>query len=318
MPRIFLTRRIPDSGIEKIKEFTSDYSIFPHDRPIKEEELIENLGDVEGLLCLLTDPVTKDVIDAGRTLRVIANYAVGYDNIDVRYATQKGIIVTNTPGVLTDATAELGWALLFACARRIVEADRYTRDGKFSGWSPTLLLGREFLEKTLGIIGAGRIGTAFALKGIGFGLKILYYDKHVNKVLEEKVGASRTDLNRLLKQSDFISIHVPLNKGTYHLIGERELSFLKPTAYLINTSRGPIIDEEALIRFLRERRIGGAGLDVYESEPKIPKELLDLNNVVVLPHIGSATREARDRMAEMAVENLVSGLEGKTPPNKVN
>lgn len=318
MARIFLTRRIPEAGLLRLDEFSRDYYIFPHERPITEDELIENLDEAEGLLCLLTDPVTKKVMDTAKSLRMIANYAVGYDNIDVKYASEKGIVVTNTPGVLTDATAELAWALLFACARRIVEADRYTREGKFWGWSPTLLLGEGLKERTLGIIGAGRIGTAFALKGIGFDLKVLYYDRHTNEILEKKIGATRADLEILLRKSDFISVHLSLNEETYHLIGERELSFLKPTAYLINTSRGPIIDEESLIRFLRERRIGGAGLDVYENEPNVPKELLDLNNVVVLPHIGSATREARDRMAEIAVENLISGLKGETPPNKVN
>lgn len=317
MARIFLSRKIPEAGMKRLREFTGDFLVFPHDRPITENELIENIGDVEGLLCLLTDPVTRKVIDAGKRLKIIANYAVGYENIDVKSANERGILVTNTPGVLTDATAELAWALLFACARRIVEADRFTREKRFNGWSPTLLLGTELKDKILGLIGAGRIGTAFALKGRGFGMRVLYCDNHENGVLQKAIGAEMVKMKELLKRADFISLHVPLTEKTYHLMGKRELALLKPSAYLINTSRGAVIDEKALIRALKEGRIRGAGLDVYENEPEISHELLGLSNVVLLPHIGSATHVARDKMAETAVVNLIAGLTGKIPPNLV-
>ena len=318
MPRIFISRKIPEAGIKKLREFTNDFSVFPYDRPITEKELIENIGDVEGLLCLLTDPITRRVIDAGRRLKIIANYAVGYENIDVEHANKRGILVTNTPGVLTDATAELAWALLFACARRIVEADRFTREKRFNGWCPTLFLGTEFKGKTLGIIGVGRIGTAFALKGKGFGMRILYFDHHKNEVLENEIGAMMVKMEELLKKSDFILLHIPLTEKTYHLIGEREFALMKPSAYLINTSRGAVIDEKMLIQVLKKGRIRGAGLDVYENEPRMPEELIELPNVVLLPHIGSATYEARNKMAETAVENLIAGLTGRTPPNLIS
>lgn len=318
MARIFISRKIPEAGMQKLREFTDDFLVFPYDRPISEKELIENIGNVEGLLCLLTDPVTRRVIDAGKRLKIIANYAVGYENIDVEYANKRGILVTNTPGVLTDATAELTWALLLACVRRIVEADRFTRKKRFNGWSPTLLLGTELNGKTLGIIGAGRIGTAFALKGKGFGLNVLYYDYHKNEVLENEIGAKMVEMEELLKKSDFISLHIPLTEKTYHLIGEREFALMKPSAYLINTSRGAVIDEKELIQALKAGRIKGAGLDVYEEEPEIPDELIGLPNVVLLPHIGSATYEARNKMAETAVENLIAGLTGKPPPNLIS
>ena len=318
MARVFISRKIPEAGMKKLREFTDDFLVFPYDRPISEKELIENIGNVEGLLCLLTDPITRRVIDAGKRLKIIANYAVGYENIDVEYANKRGILVTNTPGVLTDTTAELAWALLLACVRRIVEADRFTREKRFNGWSPTLLLGTELNGKTLGIIGAGRIGTAFALKGKGFGLNVLYYDYHKNEVLENELGAKMVEMEELLKKSDFISLHIPLTEKTYHLMGKREFDLMKPSAYLINTSRGAVIDEKELIQALKAGRIKGAGLDVYEEEPEIPDELIGLPNVVLLPHIGSATYEARNKMAETAVENLIAGLSGKTPPNLVN
>ncbi|MEA3432356.1 MAG: D-glycerate dehydrogenase [candidate division WOR-3 bacterium] len=318
MARVFISRKIPEAGIKKLREFTNDFSVFPYDRPISEKKLIENIGDVEGLLCLLTDPVTRRVIDAGKRLKIIANYAVGYENIDVEYASKRGILVTNTPGVLTDTTAELAWALLFACARRIVEADRFTREKRFNGWSPTLLLGSELKDKTLGIIGTGRIGTAFALKGKGFGMRVLYFDHHKNEVLENEVGAEMVEMEDLLKKSDFISLHIPLTENTYHLIGEREFALMKPSAYLINTSRGAVIDEKALIQVLKKDRMRGVGLDVYEEEPEIPDELIGLPNVVLLPHIGSATYEARNKMAETAAENLIAGLSGRTPPNLIS
>lgn len=317
MARIFVTRRLPDEGMRRLRKFTDDFSLFPEDRPIREDELVENIRDVEGLICLLTDPVTKRVLSAAARLKIIANYAVGYDNIDTEYASKKGILVTNTPGVLTDATAECAWALLFSCARRVVEADRFVKGNKFRGWSPTLLPGTELAGRVLGIVGAGRIGTAFGLKGRGIGMSVLYSDYQRNKVLEARLMAERVELDKLLKSSDFVSIHIPLTEKTHHLIGEREIGLMKPSTYIINTSRGAVIDEKALISALKEGKIKGAGLDVYENEPDIPEDLINLKNVVLLPHIGSATYKARNKMAVMVVENLIAGLEGKRPPNLV-
>lgn len=317
MARIFVTRRLPDEGMRRLLKFTDDFSLFLEDRPIREDELVENIRDVEGLICLLTDPVTKRVLSAAARLKIIANYAVGYDNIDTEYASKKGILVTNTPGVLTDATAECAWALLFSCARRVVEADRFVKGNKFRGWSPTLLPGTELAGRVLGIVGAGRIGTAFGLKGRGIGMSVLYSDYQRNKVLEARLMAERVELDKLLKSSDFVSIHIPLTEKTHHLIGEREIGLMKPSAYIINTSRGAVIDEKALISALKEGKIKGAGLDVYENEPDIPEDLINLKNVVLLPHIGSATYKARNKMAVMVVENLIAGLEGKRPPNLV-
>jgi lactate dehydrogenase-like 2-hydroxyacid dehydrogenase len=313
--RVYVTRSLPGPVYERLRKYSVE--INEEDRPPSEDELIEKIRNKHGIISLLTDPISRRVIDAARNLKIIANYAVGYDNIDVEYATRKGIMVTNTPGVLTDATAELAWALLFAVSRRIVEADSFTREGKFKGWSPTLLLGTEISGKTIGIVGAGRIGTAFGLKSKGFNVNLLYFDNRENQVLEKEVNAKRVCLNKLLKESDFISLHLPLTPETYHIIGKKEIKMMKKSTYLINTSRGPIIDENALMEGLESGEIKGAGLDVYEKEPLIPERMKRFPNIVLLPHIGSATEEARVKMALLAVENLVKGLEGETPPNLV-
>jgi glyoxylate reductase len=315
--KVFVTRMIPQAGLDLLR---SEFEVFvnPHDRVLTKEELVEAVKGKDGLLCLLTDPVDRDVILAEPNLKMIASYAVGYDNIDVKAATERGIPVSNTPEVLTDATAELAWALIFAAARRIVEADRFTRAGKFHGWSPLLMLGQGLSNKTLGIIGAGRIGTAVALKSKGLDMKILYTDEKNNELLEKALRATKVPLSTLLSQSDVISIHVPLTRQTHHLIGEQQLRMMKPTGILINTARGPIVDEHALVRALQDHCIFGAGLDVYEHEPQISKELLSLENVVVQPHTGSGTLETRTKMAVMAAENLIAGLHGNIPPNCVN
>jgi glyoxylate reductase len=315
--KVFVTREIPQPGLDLLrKEFTVD--VNPHDRAVTKKELMNAVKGKDGLLCLLTDPVDRDVIYAEPNLKMIASYAVGYDNVDVSAATERGIPVSNTPGVLTDTTAELAWALLFAVARRIVEGDGFTRAGKFNGWSPMLMLGQDVTQKTLGIIGAGRIGTAVALKSTGFSMNVLYTDEQNNEQLDHKVHAKKVPLTALLKQSDFVSIHVPLTKQTHHLIGEKELQMMKRTAILVNTARGPIVDEQALVKALKEQWIFGAGLDVYEHEPLISKELLALRNVVLQPHTGSGTFETRTKMALMAAENLIEGLKGNVPPNCVN
>jgi len=314
---IFVTRKIPEPGLDLLKkEF--DISVNPFDRVLTKEEIIRGVKGKDGLLCLLTDPIDREVIYAEPKLKMIASYAVGYDNIDIVAATERGIPVSNTPGVLTETTAELAWALLFSVARRIVEGDSFTRSGNFKGWAPLLLLGQDVSYKTLGIIGAGRIGTAVALKSKGFHMTILYSDEQKNEQLERELEAKKVPLPQLLKTSDFISIHVPFTKDTHHLIGEKELQMMKKSAILINTARGPIVDENALITALTKHWIFGAGLDVYEHEPKISKKLRNLSNVVLQPHTGSATIETRTKMALMAAENLIAGLKGGTPPNCVN
>mgnify|MGYP001596479776 CR=1 FL=1 len=315
--KVFVTRRIPRPGLDLLKkEYTVE--INPHDRVLTKEEIIKGIRGKDGLLCLLTDPIDKEVITAEPKLKMIASYAVGYDNIDVAVATQQGIPVSNTPGVLTETTAELAWALLFSVTRRIVEGDTFTREGKFKGWAPMLMLGQDVTKKTLGIVGTGRIGTAFALKSKGFEMNVLYTDEQRNEQLERELGAKKVPLSTLLKNSDFVSIHVPLTKATHHLIDEKEFHMMKKTAVLINTARGPIINEKALVKALKEQWIFGAGLDVYENEPEIPMELKNLNNVVLQPHIGSATVETRTKMALMAAENMSRGLKGNIPPNCVN
>jgi len=316
--KVFVTREIPKIGLELLEKAGFEINLRGNELPPTRDELLEGVKDADALLCLLTDKISRDVLEAGKNLKIVSNYAVGYDNIDVDAATELGIIVTNTPGVLTDATAELAWALLFAVARRIVEADKFTRAGKFKGWHPTLLLGFELKGKTLGIIGAGRIGTAMALKSKGFKMKVLYFSRHRNERLERELGAKMVSLDELLKESDFVSLHVPLTSETFHLIGERELNLMKPTAILINTSRGAVVDEQALIKALQNRRIAGAGLDVFENEPEVPDELKKLENVVITPHIGSATHNARESMALMAAQAIVDVLNGRIPQNVVN
>lgn len=316
--KVFVTRRIPDSGLKILTE-TCDLDIFEGEAPISRDVLLKRIKGKDGLLCLLSDKIDKEIVAAGgRSLKVISNYAVGYNNIDVEEATKSGVLVTNTPGVLTDATADLTWALLLACARRIPKSDSLVRDGRFVGWSPTLLLGREVYGKTLGIIGMGEIGAAVARRAKGFGMKTIYHNRKRDPEAEKELGAMYVSVDDLLKNSDYVSLHVPLTPETRHLIGEKEFAMMKPTAILLNASRGEVIDEKALIKALKEGRIDSAGLDVYEKEPRLSPGLAELDNVVLTPHTGSATYESRDRMAVMAAENLVAGLRGERPPNLVN
>lgn len=315
--KIFVTRKIPESGFEILRK-EHEIQVFPYDRIPTKKEIIKGLKGKDGLLCLLSDPIDSDVINSEPRLKMIASYAVGYDNIDVEAATRRGIPVSNTPGVLTDATAEMAWALLFSVARRIVEADKFTRAGKFIGWGPMLMHGQDVTNKTLGIIGAGRIGTTVAFKSKGFNMKILYVSEYANKTLEQELNAKKVGISELLKESDFISLHVPLTDKTHHLIGEKEFKMMKKTAILINTSRGPVVDEKALVKALKENWIFGAGLDVYEHEPKVSDELKKLDNVVLQPHSASATVNSRTKMAVMAAENMIAGLNGEIPPNCVN
>ena len=315
---IYVTRQIPRPGIDMLVDAFSRVDVNPDDRVLTRAELLDGVRGRDAVLCLLTDAIDAEVLDAAQGCRIFANYAVGYNNIDVAAATARGIAVSNTPGVLTDATADLTWALLFSVARRIAEGDRYTRAGRFKGWSPMLLLGGDISGRTLGIVGAGRIGTAVALRSRGFRMRVLYCDRVQNEALEQAVGARPVDLDTLLRESDFVSIHVDLNESTRHLIGARELGLMKPTAYLLNSSRGPVIDEAALVAALRERRIAGAGLDVFENEPALAPGLAELDNVVIPPHLGSATTGTRTKMATLAAANVVAMLRGERPPNIVN
>jgi len=316
-PEILVTRRLPEEGM-RILEGPCRIRLWDEDRPMPVEELKKRAAGVEGIVCILSDPMGKDVMDAaGPDLKVISTMAVGYDNIDVAEATKRGIRVGHTPGVLTESTADLTWALILSLSRRIVEGDRMVREGRFVGWSPTLLMGGDFYDKTLGIIGMGRIGGAVARRAFGFGMKVLYYNR--NRLPEEdEGGASYAYLSTLVENSDYISIHTPLNDESRYLIGAAELSRMKSTAYLINVGRGPVVDEAALVEALQNKEIAGAAFDVYENEPELTPGLAELDNVVLAPHLGSASVETRNRMAIMTAENLVSGLEGKPLPWCVN
>jgi len=316
MAKIFLTRRLPEEGLKMLEEH--DLEIYEGDAPPSKEEIIEGVKGKDALICLLTDKIDAEIMDSSPKLKVIANYAVGIDNIDINEATKRGIFVTNTPGVLTETVADLAWALLMAIARRIIEGDKFMRQGKFKGWAPLLMLGGDIYGKTLGIIGAGRIGTAVAKRALGFNMKILYYSRKRNEKIEKECNAKFVDLETLLRESDFVSLHIPFTKDTYHLIGEKELKLMKPTAYLINTARGKCIDEEALVKALKEGWIRGAALDVFENEPEVHPELKKLDNVVLTPHIGSASYETRSKMAVMVAENVLAALQGKLPPNCIN
>ncbi|MDN3514061.1 MAG: D-glycerate dehydrogenase [Candidatus Brocadia sp.] len=316
---VFITRKIPEEGIDILRNTCQKVEVNPHDRPLTYDELLKEVKGRDAIITMLSDRIDARLMQEAANLKIVANYAVGYDNVDVKAATARGIVVTNTPGVLTDSTADMAWALLFSISRRIVEGDRLTRAGKFTGWAPMMLLGGDLVGKILGIIGAGRIGTAMAMRSRGWCMKVLYTTQsRRNTVLEEMLGAQRVDLEVLLKESDFISLHTPLSEKTKHLVGVRELALMKRTAYLINTGRGAVIDEAALINALRNKQIAGAGLDVYEEEPKLKPGLAGLDNVVLAPHLGSATVETRTKMSVMASESIIAVLNNQKPHNCVN
>lgn len=315
---VLVTQKIPTEGIALLKKYCQKVEVHQEDRALSKKELMEKIKTQEGLLCVITDEIDGQVLEAGKRLKVVSNFGAGFNHIDVEKATELGILVTNTPDVLTEATADLAWALLLAVSRRIVEGDRFVRQGRFKGWHPLLLLGSDVTGKTLGVIGAGRIGTAMALRSQGFGMKVVYVHPRRNEKLENALLATRVDLEELLRISDFVSLHVPLTPQTRHLIGARELALMKPTAYLINTSRGPMVNEKALVQALQSGQIAGAGLDVYENEPEVEPALLEIDNVVLAPHLGSATIETRNRMAILAAENLISGLRCEIPKYVVN
>jgi len=316
MAKIFITMRLPEEGLKMLDEH--EVEIFEGDAPPSKQEIIEGTRGKDALICLLTDKIDSEVMNASSNLKIIANYAAGYDNIDIDEATKRGIFVTNTPGVLTETVADLAWALILAAARRIVEGDKFMRGGKFKGWAPMLLLGSDVYGKTLGIVGAGRIGQAVAKRAKGFNMRILYYSRKRKENFEKECNAEYVDLETLLREADFVSLHTPLTPETYHMIGEKELKMMKSSAYLINTGRGKCVDEKALVKALKEGWIRGAALDVFENEPEIEPELKELENVVLTPHIGSASYETRSRMAVMVAENVLAALKGEIPPNCIN
>jgi glyoxylate reductase len=316
--KVFITRPIPEAAIERLSErFIVERN--KEDRNLRANELRRAAKEADGLLCLLTDKIDGKLLASVSNLRIVANMAVGFDNIDLKAATERGIMATNTPGVLTETTADLAWGLIMACARRIVEADRFTREGKFTGWGPMLFMGSDVYGKTLGIIGFGRIGQAVARRAQSFKMKVIYYDEtEVPQPLQKKLNARPVSLETLLKEADFVTLHVPLTPTTRHLIGAAQLGLMKPGAYLVNTSRGPVINEKELVSALKVDSIAGAGLDVYEREPALAAGLKKLSNVILLPHIGSASVETRTKMALMAADNIIKALAGKKPPNLLN
>jgi glyoxylate reductase len=316
--KILVTSMLPQEVLG-VLEKEHDIEAHGEIRPMERQNLLQSIDKKEGLLCTITDRIDNKLLDRGAKLRMIANFGVGFDNIDVEAATARGIAVSNTPDVLTDATADLAFALILATARRVVEGDKRTRAGKFRFFAPLNFLGSEVSGKTLGIVGLGRIGKAVARRARGFDLKIIYYSRRKIEPSEEKaLGATYRELNTLISEADFVSLHVPLSENTHHLIGREELETMKPSAFLINTSRGPVVDEQALVVALQEGTIAGAGIDVYEEEPLLAPGLTELDNAVLLPHLGSATVETRTRMGLKAAENLLIGLQGERPPNCLN
>jgi glyoxylate reductase len=319
--RVFVTRPIPDEGINLLKK-KYIVNVYGQDKVIPRKTLIKELKKTpyDAVLSILTDKIDAGVFEAaGDQLKIVANYAVGYNNIDLEAAKNHKVIITNAPGdEINESVSEHAIALMFALAHRIVEADDFARAGKYVGWGPQLLLGTDMIGKTVGVIGAGRIGQRVMRRlHNGFHVKLLYTNKTGNKTAEKEFGAKRVGLKELLRKSDFITLHVPLLPSTHHLIGKTELAAMKKTAYLINTSRGPVVDEKALISALEKQQIGGAGLDVYENEPKIPFALKHLSNVVTTPHTASATIETRQAMSRRAAENIIAVLSGNKPKNKV-
>ena len=316
--RVFVTRKIPEKGQSMVTDFC-DAEIWLDEMPPSREVLLEKMRGLDGLLCLLTDRVDGEVMDAaGLGLKVISNHAVGVDNIDLLAATRRGIPVGNTPGILTDATADFAFALLLAAARRVVEGERYVRTGRWKTWGPSLLLGTDVFGATLGIIGYGRIGRALARRASGFDMRILYYDPSLGSLDPLPPGTPVT-FETLLGEADFVSLHTPLTPETYHLIDDHALALIKPSAVLINTARGPVVDPQALYRALKKKQIFAAALDVTDPEPiPLDSPLLKLDNLIVVPHIASASRTTREKMATMAAENLIAGLKGERLPHCVN
>lgn len=321
--KVFVTRKIPERGIAMLQEKGYEVDVSEKDGVLTKDELVSALRakPYDAVLSLLTDTIDKDVFNAAApSAKIFSNYAVGFNNIDVPEAKQRGIMITNTPGVLTETVAEHAFALILAMASRIVEADAFTRAGKYTGWAPMMFLGSDVSHKTLGILGAGRIGSRVAHHGKhGFDMNVIYYDVKRNEEIEQTTGALYRDTpEAVLKEADVVSIHVPLLDSTKHLINKERLAMMKPSAYIVNTSRGPVIDEAALVEALRNNVIKGAALDVFENEPALAPGLAELSNVVITPHIASATEETRSKMSEMAAQAIIDALEGRKPTNLVS
>ena len=311
--KVYITRELPEIAFKLLKQNKIPFDYYKKDQPIPRRLLMNKVRDCYALISLLTEKIDKEVIDRMPRCKVIANYAVGFNNIDLKYAKKKKIIVTNTPDVLTESTADLTIALVLSCARRMSEGEKLLKSGNYTGWKPKLLLGMELKGKNFGILGAGRIGSAVAKRAKSFGTNILYVDQKRNIKLEKQFGAEKVSIKYLLQSSDILSVHLPLNNKTYHYLNQGKLNQLKKNSILVNTSRGEVVDERALISLLRSNRLMAVGLDVFENEPKLNQDLLKFPNVIVLPHLGSATREARDGMAELAVRNVINVLKGKQP-----
>jgi len=318
-PKVLLTRMLPTKGMGLLERHF-DLDVNRQDRVMSREALKEKIRDKDGLVCLLTDTIDAAIVARALRLKVIANYAVGYNNIDIHEASKRKIPVTNTPDVLTETTADLTFGLLISIARRIAEADRFMHAGKFEGWAPELLLGADVYGKVLGIIGMGRIGRAVARRACGFEMAIIYNDaQRLSVALEKEYGVEYRRLSELLEESDFVTIHAPLNDHTHHLISDDQFRLMKNTAYLVNAARGPVVDEKALVKALRDKEIAGCGLDVYEHEPNVTADLLQMPNALLVPHIGSASIETRTKMSLMVAENIIAVLIRHTrPPNIVN
>jgi glyoxylate reductase len=316
--KVLVTGILPEDVMALIKK-EHEVEANEEDHPIERQRLLRSIGDKDGLLCMITDTIDVELLDKAPRLKVVANCGVGFNNVDLKATTQRSIIVCNTPGVLTDATADTAFALIMATARRVVEGDKLTRRGEFRFWAPFHFLGHEVTGKVLGIIGMGRIGQALAKRAAGFDMKVIYFDSsRLDPEKEKSLGIKSVSMETLISTADVISLHVPLTEETRHLINRETLEKMKPTSYLINTSRGPVVDEVALVEALRANKISGAGLDVYENEPELAPGLKELDNVVLLPHVGSATLETRTKMTSLAAENLLAGLRGDRPLNCLN
>lgn len=318
MSRVVVTGRVPDTAIEKLRA-AHEVEMWPDPEPIGREELLRRVAGADAVVSLLTERIDAELLDAaGPQLEVVANVAVGYDNIDVPACTERGVVATNTPGVLTDATADIAFGLVLMATRRLGEGERLIRSGRDWKWGMFFLLGSSLQGKTLGVVGMGGIGQATARRARAFGMEIVYQSRsEIDPGIAAELGARRVELDELLSVSDVVSLHCPYGPATHHLIGAEQLAAMKDSAYLVNTARGPIVDEAALASALKEGRIAGAGLDVYEHEPRVHPELLELDNVVLLPHLGSATVETRTAMAVLAAENVLAVLGGQRPPTPI-
>jgi glyoxylate reductase len=316
MKKVLVTREIPRAAIELLEKHF-EVKLNPEDRPMTKEELYRDAKQCDAVLTQLTDKIDGEFFDECPNIKICANYAVGYDNFDVIAAKDRNVVLTNTPDVLSETTAELAWALLMSVSRRIVEADNYLRDGNWKQFKPTLLLGQDLYGKTLGILGAGRIGKAFVKKSLGYDMDVIYHNRSRDELFEKKYGARWVSKQELYEKSDVLSIHVPLTKETYHMVDKQAFKEMKPNTILINTSRGSVVDQEALINALENKLIWGAGLDVFEEEPMVPKKLLAMEQVVLTPHIGSASRETRTDMGILAARNIIEVLEGREPLTQV-